>query len=293
MATLHFIFNPVAGNGLSKKKFESMRALLDERGIAYTVAVSEYAGHARLLAGEAAQRKPDCIVAVGGDGTVQEVAAAMIGSGIPLGVFPCGTGNDLVRALHIPSDPALALDVLLNGQVRSLDAGEVNGKLFFNVAGLGFDVDVLIYTERYKKRFRGLAAYLLGLLRALTGLALKHVCIRTGEETIECDALVVEVGNGTHFGGGMHVTPLADPCDGLLDVCIIRDITKLTVLRVLSRFVKGKHLDLPCTTYFRATELTVTSDPSSPLQLDGEIMNQTPARFRVLPSVLPVLCGRG
>lgn len=293
MSRLHFIFNPVAGNGLSQKAFARMEECLRAQSIDYSVARSEYAGHAPALAREAVSAGHGCIVAVGGDGTVREVAEAMIGASIPLGILPCGTGNDLVRSLQIPSDPAAVLEMLLHGEPRSMDAGEANGKLFFNVAGFGFDVDVLEYTELYKKRFRGLTAYILGLLHALTHMQMRRVCVTTPEGMQEFNALEVAVGNGTHFGGGMNVTPLADPCDGMLDICIIHSVTKLTVLQVLTRFVKGKHVGMSkITHYFNATEISVESDPPSPLELDGEITGQTPVTFKLLPGVLQIICGR-
>lgn len=292
MSRFHFIFNPVAGNGLSQKAFAQMEDLLRAQSIDYSVANSEYAGHAPDLARAALAAGHDCIVAVGGDGTVREVAEAMIGSSIPLGVLPCGTGNDLVKSLHIPSDPAAVLELLLHGEVRSMDAGEANGMLFFNIAGFGFDVDVLENTELYKKRFRGLVPYLLGLLRALTHMQLRHVRITTPEGVEEYDALVVAAGNGTHFGGGMNITPLADPCDGLFDICVIHSINKLKALKVLARFVKGKHISMSeITRYYNATELTVESDPDSSLELDGEITGSTPVTFRLLPGVLRIIWG--
>lgn len=288
MSRLHFIVNPVAGNGLSRSAFVQMEELLRAQGIAYSAATSEYAGHAPLLAKEAMQAGHACIVAVGGDGTVREVAGVLMGSDIPLGVLPCGTGNDFVRSLHIPTDPAAALDILLHGDVCDMDAGLANGHVFFNAAGFGFDVDVLEFTENYKKHFRGLLAYMLGLLRALARLQLRKVNVTTEEGVYECNALEVSACIGTHFGGGMNVAPQADPCDGLLDICIIHSVNKLTVLGALLRFVKGRHIGLKVTTYFKATEISVQSDLASPLQLDGEVMDTTPVTFTIQPGALKV-----
>ena len=292
MLLLHLIYNPVAGNGVSTQAFEKMRALLDERGIAYTYAVSEYAGHAGELANAAKNGPHDCVVAVGGDGTVREVAMQLFGSDMPFSLLPCGTGNDLARALRIPSEPEAVLDMLINNEPRPMDAGTVNGKPFINIAGFGFDVDVLTYTERYKKRFRGSAAYLLGLIHAIKDLQLRHVRIETDEgEVFERNALVVAAGNGTHFGGGMNITPRADPHDGLFDVCIMSDVKRRTVFRVLSRFVKGRHLGIPITTYFTTTGFTAYSDPPSPLNYDGEITGETPAVFKIIPNAVRVISG--
>ena len=269
-----------------------MCALLDARGITYSYAASEYAGHACELANAAKDGPYDCIVAVGGDGTVREVAMQLFGSEMPFSLLPCGTGNDLARALNIPSTPEAVLDMLLENSPRDMDAGMVNGKPFINVAGFGFDVDVLMYAERYKKMFRGSVAYMLGLIHAVKDLRLRRVRIETDEgDVFESNALVVAAGNGTHFGGGMNVTPRATPHDGFFDVCIMSDVKRRTVFQMLARFVKGKHLGLPITNYFTSTGFTAWSNPPSPLNCDGEVSGQTPAVFKIIPNAVKVIAG--
>ena len=272
MSKLHFIFNPVAGNGASAQVFAQMEALLRARNIDYSFSRSEYPGHAHDLTREALLAEHECIVAVGGDGTVREVAMEMVGSNVPLGMLPCGTGNDMVRALHVPSEPEAVLDILLNATPKWMDAAEANGKLFFNIGGFGFDVDALINTERYKKYLKGMAAYLAGLFHTLSKLRLIPVRVTTPEKTFTCNALIVTACNGTHFGGGMNAAPLADPTDGLLDICIATDVNKLTVLSLLAKFVKGKHVGLPVIHYFKATEITVDAGLALPVQVDGEVI---------------------
>lgn len=292
MLPLYFIYNPTAGNGKSKQAFEKMQALMDSRGVSYTYAATEYAGHASLLATEAKTGSYSCVVAVGGDGTIREVAMMLIGSDMPFSLLPCGTGNDLARALGIPPEPESVLDILLNNSPRKMDTGTVNDMPFINVAGFGFDVDVLLYTERYKKRFRGSVSYLLGLIHAVKDLSLRKVKIETDDGLIfEHNALVVAAGNGTHIGGGMNITPQASLFDGLFDVCIMSNVKRRTVFQVLSRFIKGKHLGLPITSYFTTTGFTAWSDPPSPLNCDGEITGQTPAVFKIIPNSLNVIAG--
>ncbi|HWR23105.1 MAG TPA: diacylglycerol kinase family protein [Feifaniaceae bacterium] len=291
MSRLHFIFNPVAGSGASTQAFKQMEALLQAQNIDYSFSRSEYPGHALELTRQALSESHECIVAVGGDGTVREVAMEMAGSDVPMGMFPCGTGNDMVRALHIPRDPEAVLDILLNAVPKWMDAAEANGKLFFNVGGFGFDVDVLVNTARYKKYFKGLTAYMAGLFHSLSRLRLIPVRVTTPETTFTCNALLVAACNGTHFGGGMNAAPLADPTDGLLDICVAKDVNRLTILPVLSKFIKGKHLDLPYIQYFKATEITVDAGFALPVQVDGEVVEQTPVTFRVRPGALLVKTG--
>lgn len=288
---LHIIWNPVAGNGAAVKAFAIVSAALDERGIPFTSAKSAYPGNSLELARVAVADNVKKIVALGGDGTVREVASALKGTDIEMGIIPCGTGNDMVRPLGISKDPLTALDTVLHGAARRMDACMANDELFFNIAGFGFDVDVLDYTEIYKMKFKnGSLAYLCGLLRAVTGLANRRAVIDWPDGHMEKNVLLLAAGNGTHFGGGMPVTPLADPFDGLMDVCVMHDVTPLTVLRLLMRFLKGKHLaETKYVTYFRTTELTASCEPFSRLDVDGEVLPGTPVRFRLLPGALRIL----
>lgn len=293
VSRIHVIWNPIAGNGGGARTFSLLDARIRELGISYSQAESLYAGHAVELARQALIDGHELILAVGGDGTVREVAGVLIGSDVPLGIIPSGTGNDLARPLHIPRDPLSALDVALSGMKRRMDAGRANGELFFNVAGFGFDVDVLDYTEIYKKKYKnGSLAYLRALLAAIKGLKLRKTHIETEEGAFDKNVLLLAVANGTHFGGGMCVAPTADPFDGALDVCVAHDVNKLTLLRLLPKFMKGNHLGLPYITYFRTKKLTAVCEPVSRVETDGEAVSATPVTFEVVPAAIHVMVPR-
>lgn len=290
-SNLHIIWNPIAGNGAAVTMYALVSAALDERGIPFTSAKSAYPGNSAELARTAVADGCERIVALGGDGTVREVASALVGTDVMMGIIPCGTGNDMSRPLGIPKEPLTALDTVLHGTVRKMDACMANNELFFNVAGFGFDVDVLDYTEIYKKKTKnGSLAYLRGLLRAMTGLTQRKTIVTWPDGSLERKAVLLVAGNGTHFGGGMPVTPDADPFDGLMDICIIHDITLWNAPRLLFRFLKGKHLtETKNVTYFRTTELTAKCEPHSRLDIDGEVLPGTPVTFKILPQSLHVL----
>lgn len=257
MGKLLLICNPVAGNGASENALTALRAALDAANAEYEVRLTEYPQHATAIA-RASVGAYDCIVAVGGDGTVHEVALGLIGTEQAMGIVPCGTGNDFVRPTAIPADPALAADVLLHGVTLPIDTGLVNGEPFVNVAGFGFDVDVLDRVEYYKTRIKnGSVAYLMGLLRAIVKPTLRRTTVSIdGAEPFEKDVLLIAAGNGTDFGAGMKVTPLADFRDGLLDVCIIHDTHFPKMLTVLTKFLKGKHIGSKYVTYTKAKKIT-------------------------------------
>lgn len=296
MSELHLIWNPIAGSGAAKTVFEHLRDRLTALGIDFSESMSAYPGHALVLAKEAAAAGHKTVLALGGDGTVREVAIGLYGSSVPLAVIPCGTGNDLARALHIPRDPDAALDIALHGDIRPMDAAEANGDLFFNIAGFGFDVDVVIATELYKKATKsGPMTYVKGVLHALKEMSLRKTHLSWTDENdvrheADCNVLLLAAANGTHFGGGMNVAPLSDPFDGLLDICVLHDFNKPKFLMKLLPFIKGKHLRFHRQiAYFRAKELMASCEPLSRIQADGELLKETPCTFRLLPGAIRVL----
>jgi YegS/Rv2252/BmrU family lipid kinase len=289
----YFIVNPTAGGDSCLRKFHAIQIRLEERGVPYTATFTESPGHAGELARQGLASDCDGIVAVGGDGTVRDVAQQLLHAEKPLGLLPFGTGNDLIKTLCIPKEPEAALELLLTGKPQPIDAMMVNQSLCLNVAGFGFDVSVLQRTEYYKRRFRGSVAYLLGVLHALRDLRCFSVSIQTPEVCMDQECLIVSVGNGRYIGGGMMATPLADPTDGLLDVCVVENIPRRKLLACLVKFMKGTHIHLKECRYFQTPSLTITCTPQAAVQLDGEIIEQTPVTMQVLPEALAVVCGLG
>lgn len=289
MERLFFILNPVAGTGRGAKYFPQLRAILDAKGVDYGYARSEHPGHAVELTRQAVAAGEKRIIAVGGDGTVNEVASALYGTGVVMGILPLGTGNDLARTLGLPTEPLEALDVVLNGQVRPMDAGMANDCFFINAAGYGFDVDVLQRVEKYKKRLNGMLPYLLGIAEALFHLRRLKLTLRRPEGITETTGFILVAANGRYLGGGMNATPQADPFDGLLDVCLVKDMPFYKFLPAIARFVKGAHLDLAEVDYFKVQELELSCPAGGPLDLDGELKSQPPVVFRALPGAIPVL----
>lgn len=289
MRKFHFIVNPVAGTGRGEDGFLKSRAVLDRIGADYSYAESEYAGHAVKLTEDALKDGKKCIVAVGGDGTVNEVCKTMIGSDAALGILPFGTGNDLARALKLSTDPEKAVMTLVNGVERRMDLCTANDMLYTNVGGFGFDTDVVINTEKFKKRFNGMLPYMLGVIQSVLHLKPMKMHITADGREFDEEALLIAAANGTHYGGGMNVAPQGDPFDGLMDICIVKKVGVLRFLSLLPRFVKGKHIGLKPIGYFKAKQVHIESSDRFELNLDGELGSSTPVTFKVLPSAIGVI----
>ena len=290
MNRYYFIINPVAGAGRASKAFDIIENSLTPKGIDYEYDVSLYPGHAIELTRAALARGEKCIVSVGGDGTLREVAQVMAGTGAALGIVPSGTGNDFAKALGIPmNDAEAALNTLLKGKILPTDAGLANDNFFVNVAGFGFDADTVANTDSFKKKFHGMVPYMLGVIRTLLRLRTLDLKVTANGETFQVKSIMFDAANGTHFGGGMNVAPLADTSDGMLDIIIVKALGRLTFLSLLTKFVKGKHTALPQVMYFKAPEVTVECKQHSLLNMDGELGSGTPATFKVLPGALNII----
>ena len=262
------ILNPTAGHGRSAEMEEKIKALLPDCELVRT----ERPGHATALAAEAAKSgKYDAVVAVGGDGTVSEVAAGLRGTDIPLGILPAGTGNDACRGYHIPLEMEEAVKVLQQGKVRAVDTMKVDDTVYLNITSVGFDAQVVKNAERFK-RF-GAASYAMGVFATLLGYHSTGLRLTVDDDVLEGRYYLAAVGCGTHYGGGMNVLPNADPCDGQMDLCTIDPVNFLKVIRLLPAFMKGKHGKLPIVRFRRVRHMIFEAlDPEGyDLNMDGEV----------------------
>lgn len=286
MKNLYIVVNPMSGNGTCLPKLEKAVSVIKNAGVSVTELHSKKKGEMGKLVKTAVESGADCVAVVGGDGTMQEAVGELVKSKINSFLFPFGTGNDFAHALGLTGDPVECAKRLLEGSVSQIDVGMVNESYFLNVAGLGFDVEVLQQTDRYKNRFTAKNSYIMGLIHAISHLKAYNITMKYNDKVITKPAFIASFGNGQFIGGGMHAHPKADISDGLLDICMIEKLKLIKVIPTLLRFMKGKHLDLPVTTYDRSDEIEVTSDTPLAIQLDGEINETTPAIFKLLPKAL-------
>ncbi len=289
------IVNPAAGNGRSKKVAISVQDRLKEKDLPYRTLETTAPGTATQLAFQtaAAYQKGDLLLSVGGDGTFLEVLQGTLETELPIAAIPAGTGNDFLKSLQVPADPLEALEYILNAEPRMLDVGEINNSLFANECGAGFDVAVLDYAENAKKYCRGLLPYLWGVICALfTYKPIPMEIIADGEQVFSGDCLVFSVANGQYIGGGIHISPKADPQSGKLELIVIKACSRLRMMSYLPGLLGGKILSFKDTVvHCRAHHITARPlNHAQPLRvnIDGEIRELPGCDFAIHPAALRV-----
>ncbi|MDR0930037.1 MAG: diacylglycerol kinase family lipid kinase [Oscillospiraceae bacterium] len=285
---LHLIINPSAGNGRGARIGAEVVEALTRKGIAHTAAMTQRPGHGSDLAREAVAAGAETILAIGGDGTVREVAAGLHGGGATLGIIPAGTGNDVAKMLHLPKKPLEALDYLLAHPARPLDAGRAGEGLFVNVCGTGFDVCVLDFALKAKKYVRGMLPYLLGVLRTMLTYRPLQVQVQVDDAPAQNRSLLLAaVANGRYFGGGMDVAPDSSPNDGLFDLILIDAMPRHKMPFQLPKLLNGHIMDVPGATCLRCKRVHLRAKGMR-VNVDGEILPMEEALFEMLPAALMV-----
>ena len=284
---LYIIANETAGSGNGAVTLRRVREMLEKKGIPFRADSTQRPGHARELAEAAAAAGEKEIACLGGDGTLSEVVRGLGGRFVTLYLIPCGTGNDFAKVFSLPKDPVAALEAQLAGTPRPVDVGRLNGECFINVSGSGFDVEVLRQAGRFKRLGKGLLPYLLGILAALRKFRALPVEITAEGKTTREEVTIFSVGNGCYIGGGMKAVPHALPDDGLFDVVIAEKFSRRKILRLLTKFIPGKHTNLPGVREFRCREITFRC-PGMVLDVDGELIPADEARYEILPGALEI-----
>ena len=284
---LLIIANPVSGSGAGASVLNGVKALLEEKNIDYRCEPTAREGHAAELADMAVREGMDGIVCLGGDGTIFEIVNGLAGRFMALYFVPAGTGNDFVRMLNLPKDPIEALRRQLDGRPHPIDVGRVNEHYFLNVSGCGFDVEVLRQAVRFKRVGKEILPYLLGILAALRHFRPLDIELTMNGKTEKRQVTIVSIGNGRYIGGGMMAVPHAVIDDGLFDVVLVDKVSRLAILRLLSKFISGRHVELPMAHESRCTALTIRC-PGMTVNMDGELRQMDSAEYELLPGAVEI-----
>ncbi|AFD08751.1 diacylglycerol/lipid kinase family protein [Solitalea canadensis] len=265
-----FVINPISG-GKSKKRVEQLIIdNLDHEKYEYEMAYSNAVDHARKLSRSAVHLGFDTVAAVGGDGTVNEVAKGImsINANAELGIIPFGSGNGLARHLRIPMDVKKAIDVLNQNTVKVIDTATLNGEPFFNMAGVGFDAHISAMFAHNKKR--GLSGYVKSVFRELNNYNSDDYELTVDGKSMSKKAFMISFANSTQFGNNAHIAPLADISDGLLDVAIVKPFPFYQFPMLAWRLMSGTAHRSAFVEVIKAKEIKVIRKENGAVHLDGE-----------------------
>lgn len=283
-----FILNPAAGKGKTLKLIPAIEGYFSAFKGEYAIEITEYPGHATEIAARYSAKGEIRIYSVGGDGTLNEVLNGMAGSTAALGVIPAGSGNDFIKSVQHDIDTDDILSRTIEGDARSIDMARVNGKYFVNISSLGFDAQVAHMTLHFKKLplISGKVAYTMGILTTILQRKSNLLEIKTNDNVIKADALLVAIGNGRYYGGGMMALPKADITDGLLDICLVNNVSMLKILRLFPLYMKGLHEKIKEVSFYKGRKLEIKSAEPIAINMDGEISVVSEAVFEIVPNAL-------
>jgi diacylglycerol kinase (ATP) len=284
------IINPISGGVRpdgARVKAQLALAVVGAHGDGAEVFVTEGVGHARELANAAARRGVRLVLAWGGDGTINEVASALVFGDVPIGIVPAGSGNGLARELGVHRRAERAMADALAAAPRAIDVGEVDGRFFVNLAGIGFDAHV---ASRFATaRRRGLFGYAAIAAGALATYVPMRYRITTGNEQEEVRAIFVTIANSAQFGNGARIAPGARVDDGELDLVVVEERSRLRTVCAVPRLFNGTVARIAGCRIKRVRDVIVEADQPMTFHVDGEpVQAGTRLRARVHPGALRV-----
>lgn len=287
-----FIVNKTAGRNRTASLWTQLEPRLRSRQGDFSVFFTSHKGSGSRLAQHAQGLGFNRIIVVGGDGTLHEAVNGIHPGSCQIGIIPTGTGNDFCRSLGIPLDPYSSGDYIFDNNLRLVDLGRVNGHMFINVAGVGFDAQVAekVNTSPMLKALSGTAAYLLGVLVTLVKFRNIPLTVTVDGTDISGRVFLAAIGNARYYGGGMEIVPQAVIDDGLFHLCIARDVNTGDALMTLPKIFTGRHVEHPKVTCVYGENVTITAPKPTVVHADGEIVSVTPATFEILPASLAVVC---
>lgn len=264
-----FIFNPRSGHNLKNPYLlHRARDFIAEHGLDGTVVTTEGPRHATLLAERALARGCGLIVAIGGDGTMNEVASALVGTDAALGLIPCGSGNGLGRHLGIPGPGRGAFHTLLEGEPRTIDTGVANGIPFFNAMGVGFDAEISHRFNRLARR--GFSTYFQTTFQALFRFRAQSYTIRCSDTSVRTRAFIVSVANSDQYGNDCFIAPGAQVDDGRLDVTVLMPLDVFNAVPLAVRLFTGSIDGSSRVRRMQGTQFTIERTAAGLLHTDGE-----------------------
>jgi len=284
-----FIINPTSGSSVGRVDVEALlHQLLDKSSFQYKIVITEYAGHATELAQQAAAAKYAIVCAVGGDGTVNEVARGLVFTDTALAILPRGSGNGLARHLGIPLQIPQAIAILNQHYLSKIDSCTINNHPFFCTAGIGFDAQVSsVFASSLK---RGLKTYVQLILQEFLKFKSKPITLKFNQQHVETTCFVLAFANASQYGNNAYIAPMADIRDGLLDICLIQHLNFRKALSISYGLLSKQIATSPDAQYFQTASVLVQSSEVFKFHADGEYMGEaTTFAVEISPSSLQVI----
>ena len=292
------VYNPQAGNGRARNLLPQIENYLIEHDINADFQLTSHSGHATSIVAAAPIHEFDAVIASGGDGTLFEVLNGYYQNPQqekpPLGLIPNGTGNAFMKELKITStDWRRAVDIIAKGQTRHLDVGQfkTSGQeyYFLNMVGMGFVTEVAKAAVPLK--WLGNAAYTLATLTKVIRLKPQKINLKVDGQDSQHSGIFVEVANSTFTGTHFLMAPKAKLDDGLLDIVLLKKISRLRLLRLFTSIYDGSHINYPEIEYIQGTQISIVEERPGELIPDGEVLGKTPVTFKCLPRDIAFLWG--
>jgi diacylglycerol kinase (ATP) len=285
-----FIVNPIAGNGFSKSLVPKLKEMIEKHNVNAELVFTERSGHASELSALYFDRGFRYIIGVGGDGTINELARPLINKrDVVIGLIPAGTGNDFIQILGFPNRfKDTDWDTFFKCEIIAMDAGKVNGMIFLNGMGLGFDAQVAAenYTEPGKVKKGGKHKYIWHIVKTLLFFREKRMTVITGTEKHETDCFINTISIGRRFAGGFLLTPKAIADDGLLDVCMIKRLSLIERFSILLKVPEGKHTTDKRVNYYQTPGINLEFSEEVPFHVDGELNFSKKFDVSILPGAI-------
>ncbi len=285
-----FIVNPIAGNGFAKSLIPKLKEMINKHDVDAEIVFTERSGHAAELSATYSERGFRYIIAVGGDGTINEIARPLVNKkDVIIGIIPAGTGNDFIQILGFPGRfEDNDWEMFFKCNVIGMDAGKVNGMIFLNGMGLGFDAQVAAenYTEPGKVKKGGKHKYIWHIVKTLLFFREKRMTVITGSGNNETDCFINTISIGRRFAGGFLLTPKAIANDGLLDVCMIKRLSLFERFSILLKVPEGKHTTDKRVNYYQTPGINLEFSEEVPFHVDGELNFARKFDVTVLPKAL-------
>lgn len=280
-----FIVNPASGKGYAKKLIPFISKICTQENINYIIETTKYPGHATELAQSYSLEKDIRLYAVGGDGTLNEVLNGMLYSSCSLAVIPAGSGNDFIKTVYSPLKIEKLIVNLIYGEAKLINIGKINNKYFINISSVGIDAEIAYNAKLFKKNplIPSKLSYLFSIFTTLIKYSAYNVEIDIDNIHIKDKILLIAVGNGKYYGGGMKVLPNANPFDNDFDICVVKNMCKLNILRLFPVLIKGNHETLKnYVTFYKGSKIQVYSKQNMKINVDGEIFENVKVKFEMV-----------